>query len=355
MPLPPLYGHEALRARLAGAESRGQLPQVLLLEGPRGVGKQRLALWLAQRLVCAGTAGKAAVEPCGECQPCRMVLGLAHPDVHWFIPLELSKKGADADKLVEIVEAALGEELAARREQPLYDAPGGMASHSIAAVRLILRRLAMTPAMASRKVFIIGDAERLVPQVSTPDAANALLKALEEPPANTVFILTATDAGALLPTIQSRVVRIRVPRLPDGVVTAFAQSVLGRSVSTGSIAAAAGCIGALVSQQAAGEAIAKAEDAASRFLEAMEGTPVDRLLLALRQMPFQARGGFTDMLDALLRRLQAEARTGKDSARVVAAIAKLLEARELARGNVNPQLLTAVLGEDLAPGAKGSR
>src|ERR1051325_6210615 len=86
MPIPPLYGHEGTRNRLVGALASGRLPQALLFEGPRGVGKQRLALWLAQALVCerageqAGdTAGDKAREGCGECQQCKLVLTLSHP------------------------------------------------------------------------------------------------------------------------------------------------------------------------------------------------------------------------------------------------------------------------------------
>src|SRR5438874_13428149 len=208
MPIPPLYGHEGIRHRLVGAIASGRLPQALLFEGPPGVGKQRLALWLAQALLCE--AGKG--EPCGKCQPCKLVLNLSHPDVHWFVPLELSKKGGDADKQVELVEEALGEEMAARR-QPLYEPASGLASHGIAAVRLLLRRLALTPALARRKVFVIGDADRLVPQTGAEAAANALLKALEEPPAAATFILTTAAPESLLPTILSRVVRVRGVRL----------------------------------------------------------------------------------------------------------------------------------------------
>src|SRR5207245_3124151 len=163
--------------RLVGAIASGRLPQALLFEGPPGVGKQRLALWLAQALVCEGTGDPKGLpdgEPCGKCHPCKLVLNLSHPDVHWFVPLELSKKGGDADKQVELVEEALGEEMAARRQQPLYEPRSGLASHGIAAVRLLLRQLVLTPALARRKVFLIGDAERLVPQTGAEAAANAL-------------------------------------------------------------------------------------------------------------------------------------------------------------------------------------
>src|SRR5437867_2121964 len=263
MPIPPLYGHEGIRHRLAGAIASGRLPQALLFEGPPGVGKERLALWLAQAMVCEGTgnpkAGKG--EPCGKCQQCKLVLNLSHPDVHWFVPLELSKKGGDADKQVELVEEALGEEMAARRQQPLYEPRSGLASHGIAAVRLLLRQLVLTPVLGRRKVFLIGDAERLVPQT-----------------------------GA---------------------------------------------------------------EAAEGFLAAVEAGPVRRYEFALGLQPFQARGGFADMLDGLLERLRERARTGGQTEKVVEAIARVLEARGLAQGNVNPQLVAAVLADDLGGEGEG--
>src|SRR5690242_12171475 len=148
MPIPPLYGHEGTRNRLVGANASGRLPQSLLFEGPRGVGKQRLGLWLAQLLLCEAPAA----EPCGVCPQCRLVIALGHPDLHWFVPLELGRKASDPDKQVDQTEEALVDLMAARRAQPLYSAPGGMAGHGIAAVRLLLRRLAVTPAMGKRKV-----------------------------------------------------------------------------------------------------------------------------------------------------------------------------------------------------------
>lgn len=340
MPLHPLFGHDAVQDRLATAVASGRLPQALLFEGPRGVGKQRLALWLAQCLLCERTG-------CGECRSCRLVSTLQHPDVHWFVPLELGKKGADADKQVDLVAEALAEEMALRREQPLYRPPGGLASHGIAAVRLLLRRLALTPALGRRKVFIVGDAERLIPQRGTEDAANALLKALEEPPADTVVVLTAADPEALLPTVLSRVVRVRVARVADSVVTSFAQQVLGITAKAEldqRVNAAEGCVGRLLA--AAGDSDAGSRRAGD-LLEAARRGSAGRYALALSQMPFQARGGFTEMLDALAGRLRAEVKRGGETQKLIEAIAHVLDARELAQGNVNPQLVTAVLAENL--------
>ena len=84
------------------------------------------------------------------------------------------------------------------------------------------------------------------------------------------------------------------------------------------------------------------------------GSPVERYTRALAQTPFQARGGFTGLLDGLLTQLRARARRGGDTQAIVAAIARVLETRELAQGNVNPQLLTALLGEELQADRRGA-
>jgi len=345
MPIPPIAGHEALRARLSDAVQSGRLPQTLLFEGPKGVGKQRLALWLAQTLLCENTPA-----PCGACGACRQVAGLSHPDLHWFVPVELSKKGADADKQIELVEEALGEVMAARREEPFYEAPAGLSAHSMASARLLIRRLTLKPAQGKRAVFILGDAERLAAQKGQDGAANAVLKALEEPPPTAFIILTTSEPDALLPTILSRTVRLRVGRLPDSVVTAFVQQHMAPRLGDAAnvarrVQAAEGSIGRLVAAEGADGAGTAAAD---RLLQAVRRGPAARYGAALAQPPFQARGAFTSMLDALLVRLRDEAREGGDTGKVIAAMAQVLEARDLAQGNVNPQLLTAVLSEDLA-------
>jgi DNA polymerase-3 subunit delta' len=342
MPIPPLYGHDRLRGRLAGAIAAGRLPQALLLEGPAGVGKQRLALWIGQTLLCEQEQG--AGEPCGRCRACGLVRSLAHPDLHWFMPVEAPRKAGDADKQVELIDAALWEELARRRERPLYDAPSGLASHSIAAVRLLLRRVALTPVMGRYKVFVVGDADRLVPQPGSEQAANALLKTLEEPPHDTQFVLSTSDPDALLPTIRSRVVRMRVQRLKDSVVTSFVQNeITGNQTAPESVTAAEGCPGRVIALKRGG-----ATSGAEVLLSAVRKGRVARYARALGEKPYEARGAFSAMLDDVLERLRGEARRGGATARLVQAMARVLEARTLAQGNVNPQLISAVLTDDLA-------
>jgi DNA polymerase-3 subunit delta' len=200
-------------------------------------------------------------------------------------------------------------------------------------------------------VFVLGDAERLAPQVGTDVAANALLKALEEPPADSVLVLTAAAPESLLPTILSRVVRVRVARLADSIVASFVQHELGvsgqRDIAQ-RVAAADGCPGRLLADRDG----SAGDEPGAGFLAAVAGGPVRRYAAALAQQPFQARGGFTGMLDGLLDQLREQARSGGDTHRVVAAISRVLEARTLAQGNVNPQLVTAVLAGDLAGEAR---
>ena len=130
--------------------------ELLLLTGPDGIGKQRFGLWLAQTILCE-TPGQ---PPCGICQSCTMVLGLGHPDMHWIVPVP-RPKASDPEKQVEELAEVLGQVLAERRKNPLYQPIDGLAGHFMATSRLILRRAALTPAMGCRKVFMVAEAERL--------------------------------------------------------------------------------------------------------------------------------------------------------------------------------------------------
>lgn len=360
MALPPLAGHRQTRERLARAIRGQALPQVLVLTGPAGVGKQRLALWLAQLLLCeAGTA-----EPCGRCRPCRLVEGLGHPDVHWFVPIP-RPKAADPGKQVEEAAETIAQVMEERRTKPLYGPVDGMSSHGVATVRLVQQQATLTAVEGRHRIFILGDADRLVAQEGADVAANALLKLLEEPPPASLFVLTSVDVRRLLPTIRSRAVPLRLNRLTDAEVRDFlaaqVQPALGPAELETRVAAAQGSIGAALG---ADDTAGKAYHAATQLLDAVLAGPGPRLERVIRQTPWAARGEFSAMLDALADTLGEAAREtlGHGTHRPVPerllrhrspdsllkAMEHVADAREAAWGNVNPQLLLATLSAELA-------
>jgi DNA polymerase-3 subunit delta' len=323
------------------------LPASLLLHGSRGVGKQRLALWLGQLLLC-----ESAAAPCGQCQHCRYVSELGHPDLHWFFPRPRLETDAAADDVLE----DMGEAIAQRVQAGgLYPPSSGSEGIFVATVRAIVQQASLSPAMARRKVFVIGDAERMVPQEGAEFAANALLKLLEEPSSNMTLIVTSSEPGALLPTIRSRVVSLRVPRLGDDEVRAWladplvVRALSGQGLPAGAderVRLAAGAPGLLL----CGAELAAARDGARRLLDAASsGSRADQLRLAATQGSSRARGAFSETLDALTGLLHGralEAVAASDDSRAVGlsrSVAAVERVKELASGNVSPQLLTAQL------------
>jgi DNA polymerase-3 subunit delta' len=353
-PIIALYGHERLRERLSDALERGTLPASMLLHGPRGVGKQRLALWLGQAALCSGPAPR----PCGRCPQCRYSLELAHPDLQWIFPRPRLK---DGDPSLEDVRDDYAEAIAERvAAHGLYAPPSGSEGIYVATIRAVVRSASMSPAMAQRKVFVIGDAERMVPQEGAEAAANAFLKLLEEPPNDTLLILTSSEAGALLPTIRSRVVAIRVASvtdeavrafLSDPIVTAFVGSRPEEQNAETLVTAAAGAPGRLV----AGELQRDVTSQAQRLLEAATARDrAARYRVAFTQGGSRARGSFADTLDALTSLLhdRVRAATAAGDERLALGAAKAVEvveaAKERVAGNVNPQLLTISLVREIA-------
>ncbi len=365
----PLHGHSALRARLAGAVSRGDLPASLLIEGPRGIGKQQIALWLGQLLLCedpqndllgrtSGLGSPEVQRPRPKlCPQCKLTQSVQHPDLHWFFPRPRLKGSSDPD--LDDIRADVADGIAERLSNGgLYEPPGGDEAIFVATVRAIVQTAALKPAMATRKVFVIGDAERMVAQEGSDQAANAFLKLLEEPLADTTVILTSSEPGALLPTIRSRVIVVRAAPLSDAEMEAFAADptiapLLDLPPSPGQlIKSAGGAPGRLAERETWSAAI----DQATRFLDAASAPDRGRRArVALSQGGSGARGKFSDTLDALTsllhERARAAAARGEESRAQGAAhaIAVVERTKELATGNVNPQLLTAALLRDLVP------
>ena len=353
MTLRPLYGFSELRKRLAESVNSGQLPASLLMQGARGVGKQRLALWLGQLLLCERVGPENLTEPCGSCIHCRYVLRGQHPDLHWFFPRPRLK---EANVEIADVKADLAEAISERMQHDgLWITPPGTDGVHVASVRALVQLASMRPAMAKRAVFVVGDAERMVSQLGADQAANAFLKLLEEPPPDTTIILTTSEPGALLPTIKSRVVSIRVPLAQPADVVAFlddpavAKKLKGISREQ-AIASSAGAPGVLLGAESTTASFANAR----RMLDAALGPPGsqgdgERIKVAARHGVSGARGSFTDTLDALTILLHDRARNlaigGQQrlARRTAQAVVAVESAKEKAQGNVSPQLLSASL------------
>jgi DNA polymerase-3 subunit delta' len=347
MPITRVYGHSALLGRLGVSIASGRFPQATLLVGPQGAGKQRIALWAGQALLCE----RGGEAPCGACVDCRLAAELKHPDLHWLVPIprpKATEPGKQVDEARELLAAVMDE----RRKSFRYSPPDGMASHSLASVRLLQRIVSLTPVRARRKVVILGDAERLVVQEASPEAANALLKLLEEPSADTTILLTAAEPQALLPTIRSRLVPIRIGAVGDDVVREFLAAEVSPApqgpVLERRVAAAGGLIGrALWGGSETGT------ERADALLEAIRRGPAAWAAAALAQAPWGARGDFAATLDAMALRLrdalkrEAGAADRQALARHLAALRALDEAREGVATNANPQLALAALARDL--------
>ena len=362
-----VFGHEEIRERFSRAVASGRLPQSLLLHGPHGVGKQRLALWIAAALNCQGDAER----PCGICHSCRLARHLEHPDIHWFFRLPRPKGASSPEKLQQKLEDLRAAALQERRDNPLYledeEGPTGI---YVAAVHTMRRLAQKSPAMGPAKVLVIGQAEAMTPQLGNPEAANALLKLLEEPPEDTTLILTSDVPGALLPTIRSRVQAVRVAPLAAEKAAKFLRANLDLPESEAArlAAMAGGSIGRALELQNDDR-----EDQRMKAIELAKALLDDdftsRLTAAHGFRSFGARGAFERLLQetrALLRDLLAvsagadEAASDPDSVkklrgkrvpepyRIVRALEALDQASELAERNVNPQLIVANLGRSEA-------
>lgn len=314
------------------------------------MGKQRLALWLSQLLLCESTE-----PPCDRCRGCQFSRALTHPDQHWFFPRPRLKDADDLDKVKSDYAEAIAERAS---NDGLYELPSGMDAIYFDVVRLIVQTAALSPAIARRKVFVIGDAERMVSQEGKEEGANAFLKLLEEPPADTTFILTSSEPGALLPTIRSRVVTMRVAPLASDDVRAFlADAAVRKHLPDGSlpkdeterIQLAAGAPGRLLS----GADWSAARDNAQRMLDSVSGKASARYEAAWTTQSAKARGSFADTLDALTSLLHASARdsAARGEERRALAATRAIElvevAKERVETNVNPQLITVNLLRDI--------
>jgi DNA polymerase-3 subunit delta' len=171
MTWPGIRGHDEVVTRFRTAVSHNRLASTFLFVGPSGCGKRSFALKLAQALLCERNS-EAQLEPCGDCSACKQVLAGTHPDIDYVCKPE-DKSSIPLDLLIGSDEKRMREGLCFR--------------------------ISLKPFSGRRKIAIIDDADYLF-----SEAANCLLKTLEEPPPKSILILLGTSEQRQLPTIRSR-------------------------------------------------------------------------------------------------------------------------------------------------------
>ena len=213
---PRVIGQRRVKESLLAARRSGRLPHAYLFYGGEGVGKDAAALELARALRCE----RGGEEACGECSSCVRIGAMQHPDVHLIIPLPRGSQEKDDDepmaKLTDGDVRLVQEQLRLKGADPYHRIQIPKANViKINSIREIRRESSMSTSDHRTRVFIISGADAM-----NDAASNTLLKTLEEPPGDTMFILTTSHREALLPTILSRCQNVRFDPLTEDEIRA---------------------------------------------------------------------------------------------------------------------------------------
>ncbi len=204
-----ISGYESLKAQLIQSVISDQIAHAQLFLGPEGGPNLALALAFATYINCLN---RTPEDSCGECDACRKNAKLVHPDVHFAFPVSATKK----IKAKDVISVKFLNEWRNFVIQDPYNNAGGWNNYfggenkqlniSRQESREIIKNLSLKPFEGLYKIMIIW-----LPEYMHPAGANALLKILEEPPHNTLFLLVSNDETKLLSTILSRtqIVQIR--------------------------------------------------------------------------------------------------------------------------------------------------
>jgi len=210
-----------------------RIAHAYLFAGAEGVGKDATALQFARALNCRVDP----VEACGTCVSCLKVDRLQHPDVRLIFALPAGKGEKSGDNPIEALPAdaldSVRGELGRKAEDPYYRISVPKASFiKINSIREIRKQASLSQVEGGTKVFIIVEADAM-----NAESSNALLKTLEEPPADTVLILTTSQRDRLLPTIVSRCQVINFPDLGEDEIAEALKSRDGVNADEAALAA----------------------------------------------------------------------------------------------------------------------
>lgn len=208
-----VIGQEEIKERLVDMSREGRVPHAIMFCGPRGCGKMALALAFASYLICS--SGKDGKDSCGTCHQCAMLRSWSHPDLIFTYPV-IKPQGTSADhKMVSDDFArewrgmlAAGPYFTMNQWLAKMGAGNQQAMIYVAESEAVIRKLSMKSSQGGYKINIVWLPERM-----REDCANKMLKIIEEPPQQTVFIMVCEEPERLLETIRSRVQRIDIRKI----------------------------------------------------------------------------------------------------------------------------------------------
>ena len=217
-----IVGQQELKRHLVQSVDAGRVSHAQLFTGAAGAGALALAVAYVQYLCCRH---RRDGDSCGECPDCRQIAELAHPDLHLVFPVnKQGKKSGEAmrsDEFLPQFRALFAERGGYVSPQDWYDRLdlGKTLKGMIAAREAdeIIRKLSFKSYEADYKTMLVW-----LPETMNEEAANKILKILEEPWDRTLFVLVSEQPDRLLPTIVSRTQEVSVPRIEPDVLERIA-------------------------------------------------------------------------------------------------------------------------------------
>ncbi len=218
-----IIGQEDLKRHLAQSADAGRISHAQLFTGDTGYGSLALAVAYAQYVCCRH---RHDGDSCGECPDCRQIAALAHPDLHLVFPInKQGKKSGEvlrSDEFLPRFRELFAERNGCFSPQEWYDRLdlGKTLKGMIAAREAdeIIRKLSFKSFEADYKVMLVW-----LPEAMNEEAANKILKILEEPWERTLFLLVSERPDLLLATIRSRTQEVAVPRIESAVLERIAR------------------------------------------------------------------------------------------------------------------------------------
>lgn len=212
------------KRRLLQMVAEKRLPHAIMFCGPQGSGKMALALAFASYLLCSDHDGRD--DACGHCRQCNMLNRWEHPDLHFTYPtIKLPSMGSDhkpvSDDFAQQWRRLLqhGPYFTMDQWMSEIEAENQQAIITAGESDDLTRKLSLKSSQGGRKVSVIWLPERM-----NSECANKLLKLIEEPPSQTVFLMVCEEPTKLLETIRSRTQRIDIKRIGDDeIATALSE------------------------------------------------------------------------------------------------------------------------------------